>query len=94
MYHLEFHAGIDWLLCESYGCVQFFFTYCSLRAKFGVDTMKNAVHGSSNVEKAVKVIKEFLPEVEVLPDGTVRGLKLVLFFLPLSFLRGSEPTFC
>ena len=51
--------------------------------------MKNAVHGSSNVEKAVEVIKEFLPEVEVLPDGTVRGLKLVLFFLPLCFLRGS-----
>lgn len=42
--------------------------------------MKNAVHGSSDVEKAVEVIKEFLPEVEVLPDGTVRGLKLVLFF--------------
>lgn len=51
--------------------------------------MKNAVHGSSNVEKAVEVIKEFLPEVEVLPDGTVRGLKLALFFLPLCFLRGS-----
>ena len=51
--------------------------------------MKNAVHGSSNVEKAVEVIKEFLPEVEVLPDGTVRGLKLVLFFLSLCFLRGS-----
>lgn len=51
--------------------------------------MKNAVHGSSNLEKAVEVIKEFLPEVEVLPDGTVRGLKLVLFFLPLCFLRGS-----
>lgn len=51
--------------------------------------MKNAVHGSSNVEKAVEVIKEFLPEVEVLPDGTVRGLKLVLFFLPLCLLRGS-----
>lgn len=36
--------------------------------------MKNAVHGSSSLEKAEKVIKEFLPEVEILPDGTVRGL--------------------
>jgi len=44
----------------------------SLRAQFGTDTMKNAVHGSSTVEKAEKVIKEFLPEVEILPDGTVR----------------------
>ena len=51
------------------------FSYsCSLRAQFGVDTMKNAVHGSSSLEKAEKVIKEFLPEVEILPDGTVRGL--------------------
>ena len=45
-----------------------------LRAQFGTDTMKNAVHGSSSVAKAEKVIKEFLPEVEILPDGTVRGL--------------------
>lgn len=44
----------------------------SLRAKFGVDAMKNVVHGSSNVENAMKVIKEFLPEVEILPDGTVK----------------------
>lgn len=50
--------------------------------------MKNAVHGSSNVEKAVEVIKEFLPEVEVLPDGTVRGLKLVLFFFASLFFKG------
>ncbi|XP_078344639.1 thioredoxin domain-containing protein 3 homolog isoform X2 [Oculina patagonica] len=44
----------------------------SLRAQFGVDTMKNAVHGSSTVEKAEEVIKEFFPEVEILPDGTVK----------------------
>lgn len=50
--------------------------------------MKNAVHGSSNLEKAVEVIKEFLPEVEVLPDGTVRGLKLVLFFCAFLFFKG------
>ena len=69
--------------------------------------MKNAVHGSSNVEKAVEVIKEFLPEVEVLPDGTVRGLKLVLFFFaqgcalaepggpwPLTFVLGRLENLC
>ena len=39
--------------------------------------MKNAVHGSSTVEKAEKVIKEFFPEVEILPDGTVKGLSLL-----------------
>ncbi|KAJ7372866.1 Thioredoxin domain-containing protein 3 [Desmophyllum pertusum] len=44
----------------------------SLRAQFGVDTMKNAVHGSSTVEKAEKIIMEFFPEVEILPDGTVK----------------------
>ena len=49
----------------------------SLRAQFGSDTMKNAVHGSSTVEKAEKVIKEFFPEVEILPDGTVKGLNLL-----------------
>lgn len=49
----------------------------SLRAQFGSDTMKNAVHGSSTVEKAEKVIKEFFPEVEFLPDGTVKGLSFL-----------------
>lgn len=49
----------------------------SLRAQFGSDTMKNAVHGSSTVEKAEKVIKEFFPEVEILPDGTVKGLSFL-----------------
>ena len=55
-----------------------FHIFHRLRAQFGTDTMKNAVHGSSTVEKAEKVIKEFLPEVEILPDGTVRGLYNVL----------------
>ena len=41
---------------------------------FAKDTMKNAVHSSSNVEKAAAVIHEFFPEVELNPDGTVRGI--------------------
>ena len=40
---------------------------------FAKDTMKNAVHSSSNVEKATAVIHEFFPEVELNPDGTVKG---------------------
>ena len=35
------------------------------------------MHGSSSVEKAEKAIKEFFPEVEILPDGTVKGLSLL-----------------
>lgn len=54
----------------------FIYVY-SLRAQFGSDTMRNAVHGSSTVEKAEKAIKEFFPEVEILPDGTVKGLSLL-----------------
>lgn len=45
-----------------------------LRAQLGVDKLKNIVHGSSNPDKAVEVIKEFFPEVELLPDGTVKRM--------------------
>lgn len=61
--------------------------YISLRAQFGSDTMKNAVHGSSTVEKAEEAIKEFFPEVEILPDGTVRGLSLVHILCIFVFSR-------
>ncbi|XP_065051819.1 thioredoxin domain-containing protein 3 homolog isoform X2 [Rhopilema esculentum] len=44
----------------------------SLRALFATDPMKNALHSSSNVDKAVHVIHEFFPEVELNEDGTVK----------------------
>ena len=63
-------------LCSKFIGV-FFIHVFSLRAQFGSDAMRNAVHGSSSVEKAEKAIKEFFPEVEILPDGTVKGLSLL-----------------
>lgn len=52
--------------------------------------MKNAVHGSSNVDNAEKIIKQFLPEVEILPDGTVKGLNYFIFdvhLYPILFMH-------
>ena len=66
--------------------MEFISSTYSLRAQFGSDTMKNAVHGSSSVERAEKVIKEFFPEVEILPDGTVKGSSLLFVTNSLSCL--------
>lgn len=50
--------------------------------------MKNAIHGSSNAEKAKAAIEEFFPEVALNPDGTVKGNQRLSnlfnsFFLPM-----------
>ena len=48
------------------------------------------MHGSSSVQNAEKVMKEFFPEVEILPDGTVKGLSLLL----ITSCASCVPQFC
>ncbi|XP_066915597.1 thioredoxin domain-containing protein 3 homolog isoform X3 [Clytia hemisphaerica] len=43
----------------------------SLRAQFGTDEMKNAVHGCSSMYKALNVINEFFPDLQVNEQGII-----------------------
>lgn len=49
----------------------YIFYLISLRAQFGIDEMKNAIHGSSSVTKAKQVIDEFFPDIKFDEEGKV-----------------------
>ena len=44
-----------------------------LRGQFGTDTLKNAVHGSSDVKHAMSSIQKIFGELYFNPDGSTRG---------------------
>ena len=44
-----------------------------LRAMFGTDIMKNAVHGASTKEGAIEKIQMIFGDIEFNEDGTVKG---------------------
>ena len=47
--------------------------YCRLRGQYGTDTLKNALHGSSNPEHAMSTIQKIFGELYFNKDGTAQG---------------------
>ena len=45
-----------------------------MRAQFGQDILNNAVHGSSNQERAMEEMRAVFGELNFNPDGTVQGI--------------------
>ena len=54
-----------------FSCLLTHFLY-SFRALYGENTLRNAVHGSSNKEHVSKTIEMIFGEVEFGPDGSVK----------------------
>ena len=47
--------------------------YFRLRGQYGIDLLKNAVHGSSNVDHAMSTIQKIFGELYFNKDGTTQG---------------------
>ena len=46
---------------------------CRIRAQFGHNSLANAVHGSANQEEADKNISLIFGDLDITPDGRVKG---------------------
>ena len=58
--------------CEIYNLL-LYFLYFSIRALYGENKLKNAVHGASDKESATKSIAAVFGDVEFTEDGFVKG---------------------
>ena len=62
------------------------FSLYSFRALYGENTLRNAVHGSSNKEHASKSIEMIFGEVEFGPDGSVKEGMFIITITETPFM--------
>lgn len=64
-------------------------TYCSIRALYGVDVIANAIHASSNMQRAMDEVKVVFPDIEFNADGTLCCMKraYIVVIIRLSYER-------